>query len=80
MMNDENITIQFHVDGLKVSHKDQSILENFLCNLKSEFEQEDKLTENKELVHMYLGFTIDHSIPGKVVFTMFNYLDNVIGR
>ena len=40
--------------------------------------QEDKLTENKGLVHNYLGITIDYSIPRKVVFTMFDYLEDVI--
>ena len=55
MMNGEQITVQFHVDDLKVSHKDQSVLEDFLGDLRSEFGQEDKLTENKRLVHKYLG-------------------------
>ena len=36
------------------------------------------MTENKGLVHKYLGITIDYSIPRKVVFTVFNYLENVI--
>ena len=55
-------------------YKDQSVLEDFLDNLRSECGQEDKLTENKELIHEYLGITIEYSIPGKVVFTMFDYL------
>ena len=44
----------------------------------SEFGQEHELTENKGLVHRYLGITIDNSIEGKVVFTMFDYLEDVI--
>ena len=44
MVNGEQITVQFHVDDLKVSHKEQSVLEDFLGNLRSEFGQEDKLT------------------------------------
>ena len=36
------------------------------------------MTENKGLIHKYLGSTIDYSIPGKVVFTMFDYLEDVI--
>ena len=36
------------------------------------------MTENKGLVHEYLGLTIDYSIPHKVVFTMFDYLEDVI--
>ena len=34
--------------------------------------------ENKELVHEYLGITIDYSIERKVVFTVFDYLEDVI--
>ena len=41
MVNGEHRTVQFHVDDLKVSHKDQSIPEDFLRNFRSEFGQED---------------------------------------
>ena len=63
---------------MKVSHKDQSILEDFLGGLRNEFGQEDELTENKGLIHEYLGITIDYSIPRKVVFIMFDYLTDII--
>ena len=61
-----------------MSHKDQAVLENFLTNLRDEFGQENELTENKGLVHEYLGITIDYLVPRKVVFTMFDYLEDVI--
>ena len=48
MMNGEQITVQFHVDNLKVSNKDQAILEDFLSNLRSDFGQEDELTKTKD--------------------------------
>ena len=63
---------------MKVSHKEESVLEGFLGDLKSELGQEDELMENTGLVHKYLGITIDYSIAGKVVFTMFDYLEDVI--
>ena len=78
MVNGEQITVQFHVDDLKVSHKENSVLDDFLKFLRDELGQEDKLTENKGLVHEYLGITIDYLIPCKVVFTMFDYLEDVI--
>ena len=78
MVNSEQITIQFYVDDLKVSHKDHAVLDDFLDDLRSEFGQVDELTKNKGLVHEYLGITIDYSIAGKVVFTMFDYLENMI--
>ena len=74
MVNTEQITVQFHIDDLKVSHKDQAVLEDFLSNLRDEFGQEDELTENKGPVHKYLGITIDYLIPRKVVFILFDYL------
>ena len=77
-MNGEQVTVQFHVDDLKVSHKDQAVLEDFFDELRSEFGQEDESTENKRLVHEYLGITIDYLIAGKVVFTMFDYLEDMI--
>ena len=51
---------------------------DFLDELRSEFGQEDELKENKGLVHKYLGITIGYSIVGKVLFTMFDYLEDVI--
>ena len=74
MVNLEQITVQFHVDYLKVSHKDHAVLDDFLDDLRSEFVQEDELTKNKGLVHKYLGITFDYLIAGKVVFTMLDYL------
>ena len=55
MVKGEQIKVQFHVDNLIVSHKEQSILEDFLGNLRSEFGQEDKLTGHTGLVHEYFG-------------------------
>ena len=78
MVNGEQITVQFHIDDFQVSHKEQSVLDDFLSNLRSEFGQEDELIENMGLLHEYLGITIDYSIAGKVVFTMFDYLEDVI--
>ena len=68
MVNGEQITVQFHVDNLKVSHKDQAVLKDFFIDLRDKFGQEDELTENKGLVHEYLGIIIGYSIPRKVVF------------
>ena len=36
MVNGEYITVQFHVGDLKVSHKDQAVLEKFLSDLRDE--------------------------------------------
>ena len=51
MVNGEQVKVQSHVDDLKVSHKDQAVLDDFLDELRSEFGQEYKLIENKGLMH-----------------------------
>ena len=40
MVNSEQVTIYFNVDDLKILHKDQAVLDNFLDELRSEFGQE----------------------------------------
>ena len=37
MMNSEQVIVQFHVDDLKFSHNNQSVLDDFLNKLRSEF-------------------------------------------
>ena len=78
LVNGEQITVQFHVDDLKISHKHQSIINAFLTGLRSEFGKEDELTESKGSKHEYLGMTIDYSLTDKVVFTMFDYLEDIV--
>ena len=78
MVNGEQITVQFDVDDLKVSNKKQTVLEDFLKDLRDKFGQKYELTENKGLVYEYLSITIDYSIPRKGVFIMFNYLEDII--
>ena len=78
MVNGEQITVQFHVYDLKVSHNDQNVLDDFFDELRSEFVQEGELMENRGLVHVYLGIIIDYSIAEKVVSTMFDSLEDVI--
>ena len=73
LVNGEHITVQFHFDDLKVSQKNQAVLDDFLYELRQEYE----LTETRGVVHEYLGITIDYLIAGKVVFTMFNYLKDM---
>ena len=51
MVKGVQITIQFHIDDLKVSHKDLPVLDNFLDKLRSEFGQKDELMANKGLIH-----------------------------
>ena len=78
IVNGNQLTVQFHVDDLKASHRDPEVLREFVNQLRKEFGKEHKLSKIIRNLHNYLGITIDYSIKGKVVFTMFDYLEDII--
>jgi hypothetical protein len=79
MINGRQITIQFHVDDLKLSHRDQSVIDQVLIDLNNKFGTTRKpLAATTGMIHDYLGITIDYSEKGKVKFTMYDYLEDIL--
>ena len=78
IVNGNQLTVIFHVDDILCSHSDQAVLDELLNDLRKEFGKLDELAEEKGLIHDYLGMRIDFSIPYKVAFTMFNYLEDIV--
>jgi hypothetical protein len=79
MVDGNQITIQFHVDDLKISHKDQSVIDAVLLDLNNEFGTTRKpLAATTGLIHDYLGITIDYSEVNRVKFTMYDYLEDIL--
>jgi hypothetical protein len=78
MIEGKQCTIQFHVDDLKMSHVKQSVLDNVIDKLNAEFGTVRKLAASYGDVHEYLGMTIDYSEDGKVKFTMYDYLEDIL--
>ena len=63
---------------MKASHRDPEVLKEFVNQLRKEFVKEHELSKNIGNLHDYLGITIDYLIKGKAVFTMFDYLKDII--
>jgi hypothetical protein len=79
MVNGNQIAIQFHVDDLKISQEDQSVIDAVLLGLNNEFGTMRKpLPATTGLIHGYLGITIDYSESDKVKFTMYDYLEDIL--
>ena len=78
IVNGNQLTVKFHVDDLKASHCDPEILKEFVNQLRKEFGKEYELSKNIGNLHNYLGITIDYLIKEKVLFTMFDYLKDII--
>ena len=88
MVNDEQLTIQFHVDDLRCSHMEQKVWDDLVKDLNNVFQTNKKeLVETKGDIHKYLGLTIDFSgkynldepnKPGQFIFTMFDYIEDIV--
>ena len=79
MVDGNQITIQFHVDDLKISHVKQTVVDSVLSDLNKQFGTTRKpLAATTGLIHDYQGITIDYSEIGKVIFTMFDYLEDIL--
>eukprot|EP00804_Cyclotella_cryptica_P021176 CCRYP_001489-RA/>CCRYP_001489-RA protein AED:0.41 eAED:0.35 QI:0/-1/0/1/-1/1/1/0/615 len=76
MVNGEQMTLTWHVDDLKVSHKDAFELTKFILYLARIYG--DKITVNRGKYHDYLGMDLDYSVPGKLRVSMIKYVDKIL--
>ena len=79
----KQLTIAWHVDDLKVSHKKYQVVSHIVRWLKAKYEQlfEDgsgamMITHGK--IHDYLGMQLDFSMPGEVKVTMIPYVKKIM--
>ena len=75
MVNGSQITVVWHVDGLKVSQKSEFEITRFIDYLISIYVG---LPSSRGKVHDYLGMNIDFSEKGKLQVSMIPYLLNVL--
>jgi hypothetical protein len=78
MVNGHQLTVSWHVDDLKVSHKDPVIIDNFiLCWVKKQYGSigEVKVTHGK--IHEHLGMKLDFSRKGQVMIDMRDYVETM---
>ena len=73
------MTIQFHVDDLCMSYMHQSALDDVVEQLNGVFKTSKKeLLVTRGSVHDYLGLTIDFSEKNQMVFTMYDYIKDIV--
>jgi hypothetical protein len=78
MMNGKQCTVLWHVDDLKISHKEAKVTESILDLLNDRYGKETPLTVTRGDIHEYLGMTIDYSTDGKVVIRMEDYVEEML--
>ena len=76
----DNLTVLFHVDDLKVSHKDRRVVDQF--EQWVDFMYGDpkigKIKVVRGKVHEYLAKTLDYTIKGEVKGEMKQYVQNML--
>ena len=77
-INGNQCTILWHVDDIKISHADENVVTEIIEKIQHEFGQESPITVTRGKKHDYLGMEIDFSTVGKVIFTMVNYIDEML--
>jgi hypothetical protein len=83
IIESEQMTICFHVDDCKLSHRKKTVMDRMIGYLRKEYESifEDRsgaMTMSRGKIHKYLGMTLDYSIPGQVKITMLDYADEIL--
>jgi hypothetical protein len=79
-INGTQCTIIWHVDDLKISHVDKDVVTSVINLLQAEYGKLVPLTETRRAVHDYLGMKIDFSTPGRVKFTMEDYVKEMLAE
>jgi hypothetical protein len=80
VVNGKQMTVLWHVDDLKASHKEQVVLDEFEGYLRSIYDDDEigKIKVNHGPRHEFLGMTLDYSQPGKVIIDMVDYVKNMV--
>ena len=71
-------TIQWHVDDLKISCANPKVIDLIIDKMNKHYGQISPLTMTRGTVHEYLGMTIDYSQEDVVIFTMYDYINEII--
>jgi hypothetical protein len=79
----KQMTICFHVDDCKLSHRKKKVMDTMIEYLHQEYE---RILENGTgamtviigKIHRYLAMTLEYTVRGQVKITMFDYVDKIL--
>ena len=77
-INGSQCTIVWHVDDLKITHKDSAVVDKIIVSLKSEYGQVGEMTVYRGKKHDYLRMTLDFSKDGSCIVDMEDYPKEIL--
>ena len=83
MIEGKQMTICFHVDDCKLSHRKPKVMDQMIKWLQKEYESifkdgSNKMTVSRGKVHTYLGMTLDYRVHGQVKISMIGYINEIL--
>ena len=76
VINGSQMTVTWHVDDLKISHKESDEVTKFITELGKRYDND--LTVHRGKVHSYLGMHFDYGTKGTVKISMIPYTKKII--
>jgi hypothetical protein len=79
----KQMTICFHVDYCKLSHRNKKLMDTMLEYLREEYESifeegTRAMTMKRGKIHKYLGMNLGYTTHVQVKITMFEYVDDIL--
>ena len=78
IIDGQQMTVIWHVNNLKVSHKDLTQVESFGDWFEETYGK--KVTRHTGKVHDYLGMIFDYSQDGKVIINQIEYIKQIFDK
>ena len=78
MVNGSQLTVAWHVDDLTYSHAQQTVIDQFVSDLKRFYGNNIKVHTGK--IHDYLGLTFDYSQDRKAIVSMDQFIHRIISE
>ena len=67
-----------HFYDLRMLHVDSEIFSSVLADIDTEYRNISKMTITRGKIHKDPRMTIDYSFPGKEIFSMVDYIGNIL--
>jgi hypothetical protein len=78
-INQAQLTVSWHVDDLKISHRGEKVVSNFIEWLRQQCRKIGEVKVTRGKVHAYLGVKLMYNVQGQVSIDMVNYVKNMLG-
>ena len=78
VINGSQCTITWHIDDLKISHKEEQVVSGIVDDIKRTFGQLGEVSISEGKRHDYLGMYLDYSEPGVLIVDMRSYIQNAL--